>query len=202
MEYSTLQGKLLMRDYGRNVQHMIEYALTIPDREERERCVADIILTMQSLFPYLRQEESLHVVYDHLAIMSEFQLDIDWPYGMPHPEELHLVPAPLPYNSTPIRMRHYGRIVQDMVREAVAEQDPERQQYLICRLANKLKLQYLLWNKDQVEKERIVEDIDILSGGKLSCDFPDFELMHAWQIKKKVANSVAASDPIKKKKKK
>ena len=200
MDYPTLQGKLLMRDYGRNVQHMVEYALTIRDRAERERCVAGIIRTMQSLFPYLRQEESRHVVYDHLAIMSGFQLDIDWPYGMPHPEELHLRPERLPYNTTPVKMRHYGRIIQNMVDEAVAETDIERKQYLICRLANKLKQQYLAWNKDQVESERIIYDIELLSGGQLNCDFEGFELKHAWQLVPKDYKPAQALVPKKKKK--
>ena len=199
MEYPSLQGKLLMRDYGRNVQHMVEYALTIEDKAEREQCVESIIRTMQSLFPYLRQEESKHVVYDHLAIMSGFRLDIDWPYGMPHPEELHLNPERLPYSSSPIRMRHYGRIIQNMVQACLDETDVERQNYLINRLANKLKQQYLLWNKDQVEPERIIEDISLLSDGKLRCDFEDFQLMHAWQLVPKKAQQ--QHDNKKKKKK-
>jgi len=182
MDYPSLQGKLLMRDYGRNVQHMVEYALTIENREERERCVAAIIATMQSFFPYLRQEESRHVAYDHLAIMSDFRLDIDWPYGKPRPEELHLEPERLAYNTTPIRMRHYGRIIQTMLQEAIAEKDIERRKYLINRLANKLKMQYLIWNKDQVEAQRIKDDVHLLSVGKLSCDFEGFELKHAWQL--------------------
>ncbi|MBO4621136.1 MAG: DUF4290 domain-containing protein [Paludibacteraceae bacterium] len=201
MEYPTLQGKLLMRDYGRNVQHMIEHAITIQDREERERCVAAIINTMQSFFPYLRQEESRHVVYDHLAIMSDFKLDIDWPNGMPHPEELHLHPEPLPYNTTPIRMRHYGRIIQDMVAEAVNEPDIDRKHFLINRLANKLKQQYLIWNKDQVEPERIIEDIYLLSDGQLSCGFDGFVLKHGWQLVPKDLKQAQATTQHKKKKK-
>lgn len=182
MEYSTLQGKLLMRDYGRNVQHMVEYAVSIPDREEREKCVKSIITTMQNFFPYLRQPESLHVVYDHLAIMSDFKLDIDWPFGMPHPEELHLEPERLPYHTSPVRMRHYGRIIDEMVQQAVLEEDEGKRHELTNRLANKLKQQYLIWNKDQVEPERIVEDIRLLSDGKLDCRFEGFELKHAWQL--------------------
>ena len=200
MDYPTLQGKLLMRDYGRNVQHMIEYAITIPDREERERCVKSIIQTMQSFFPYLRQEESLHVAYDHLAIMSDFKLDIDWPFGMPHPEELHLVPEKLPYNTTPIRLRHYGRIIQDMVKEAVNEPDLDRQHFLTVRLANKLKQQYLIWNKDQVEPERIIEDIYILSDGKLSCGFDGFYVKHGWQLVPKDLKQAQSTQHKKKKK--
>ena len=199
MDYPSLQGKLLMRDYGRNVQHMVEYALTIEDRAERERCVASIITTMQSLFPYLRNEESKHVVYDHLAIMSDFRLDINWPYGMPHPEELHLRPERLPYNTTPVRMRHYGRLIDQMVQQAVAEPDIERRHFLTNRLANKLKQQYLIWNKDQVEPERIIEDISLLSRGKLSCEFEGFELKHGWQLRPKEKKQ--PQRPIKRKKK-
>ena len=200
MDYPTLQGKLLMRDYGPNVQHMVEYALTIEDRAEREKCVAGIITTMQSLFPYLRQEESRHVVYDHLAIMSDFRLDIDWPYGKPHPEELHLNPDQLPYNTTSIQMRHYGRIIQNMVQEAIAEEDTERRHYLVCRLANKLKQQYLAWNKDQVERERIIEDVELLSNGRLSCDFDGFDLKHGWQLVPKDYKPAQATQTQKKKK--
>jgi len=88
----------------------------------------------------------------------------------------------LAYNTTPIRMRHYGRIIQTMLQEAIAEKDIERRKYLINRLANKLKMQYLIWNKDQVEAQRIKDDVHLLSVGKLSCDFEGFELKHAWQL--------------------
>lgn len=179
-----------MRDYGRNVQHMVEHALTIENREERELCVERIIRTMQSLFPYLRNEESRHVVYDHLAIMSDFRLDIDWPFGLPQPEEMHYEPKRLPYNTTsPVRMRHYGRIVDSMVQQAMQEQDMDKRHFLINRLANKLKLQYLLWNKDQVEPQRIIDDIVLLSDGQLDCNFPEFTLLHAWQLVSKEKKS-------------
>lgn len=188
-----------MPDYGRNVQRMVEHALTIQDREERELCVSRIILTMQSLFPYLKNEESRHVVYDHLAIMSDFQLDIDWPFGMPHPEELHYTPQRLPYNTeSPVRMRHYGRIIDMMIKEAMKEEDRQKREFLINRITNKLKQHFLLWNKDQVERERIISDLQILSDGLLSCDFQDFNLLHAWQL---VPKEKKSQQPQKKKKK-
>ncbi len=118
---------LIMPEYGRNIQRMVEYALTIEDRQERTQCVNAIMHTMENLFPYLKNEESRHKMYDHLALMSNFQLDIDYPYSQPTPEELKYHPQTLDYNTTvPLRYRHYGRILDNMIDEAVQEQDVER----------------------------------------------------------------------------
>lgn len=92
-------------------------------------------------------------------------------------------PEHLPYqSSTPIPMRHYGRIISLMVNEVIHESDERKKKYLTCRLANKMKQQYLLWNKDHVERARIIEDIALLSDGQISCDFPEFRLLHGWQL--------------------
>lgn len=184
--------KLILRDYGRNVQRMVAHALTLEDRTERTLCVKAIVRTMQGINPVLRQPEALHVAYDHVAIMSDFALDIDWPYGKPEPEQLQLEPARMPYQTTsPIRMRHYGRLIEAMVQEAVAEQDEMRRRYLIVRIANKMKQQYLIWNKDHVEERQIREDIALLSDGQLSCDFEDFHLLHGWQLVNKPSKNNA-----------
>lgn len=174
MEYSTLQGKLIMPEYGRNVQHMVEYALTIDDKQTRQRCVETIMNTMTNLFPYLKDEAQRHKMYDHLAIMSDFRLDIDYPYERPQPEELKYHPDPIPYSERPVKMRQYGRVVELMIAAAIDEKDEQKKKDLIVRIANRMKRNYLLWNKDHVERDSIVEDLVRLSGGQLSCDFPEF----------------------------
>lgn len=176
MEYSTLQGKIIIPEYGRNVQSMVEYALTLTDKQERERCVEAIMQTMCNLFPYLRDEAQRHKMYDHLAIMSGFRLDIDFPYDRPEPDEMRYHPEHLPYNETPVKMRQYGRIVELMIASAIEEQDLSRKHELIVRIANRMKRNYLIWNKDDVEDESIVADIKRLSDDKLSCDFPEFAI--------------------------
>ena len=200
MEYSTQQEKLLMPEYGRNVQRMVEYALTIEDKQQRTECVQAIMRTMENLFPYLKTEESRHKMYDHLAMMSDFKLDIDFPYNRPTPEELRYNPDLLTYNTLqPLRYRHYGRIILEMIELAIAEKDMEKRNQLIIRIANRMKQNYIVWNKDHVDAERIKEDIVALSGGRLSCDFPEFQLAHAWQLASQPANQQANKKKKKKK---
>lgn len=166
---------LVMPEYGRNVQRMVEYALTIENKEERTRCVNAIMHTMENLFPYLKNEESRHKMYDHLALMSGFRLDIDSPYDYPSPEELRYSPDHLPYNTTrPLRFRHYGRILESMIAEAIAEQNVERKKIQTLRIAARMRQNFLVWNKDNIDENRLKEDIAVLSKGQLDCNFPEF----------------------------
>lgn len=134
---------------------------------------------MENLFPYLRNEESRHKMYDHLALMSGFRLDIDFPYSRPTPEELRYTPEVLPYNTTiPLKYRHYGRIIGTMIQEAIAEQDEEKRKRMILRIASRMRQNFVLWNKDNIDEEHLRDDISALSGGQLDCNFPEFkELM-------------------------
>lgn len=171
-----------MPTYGRHVQRMVEHAITLPTREERNRCAESILRTMANLHPELNNSERQHTFYDHIAIMSDFKLDIDYPYGMPKPEETTILPSHIEYEKPHNTFRHYGKIVQNMVEEACKEQDEERRHFLINALANRLKFCYVRWNKDSVDKEQIIEDIHRMSHGQLSCDFEGFHLLHAWQM--------------------
>ncbi len=176
MEYSTKQGKLIMPEYGRNVQHMVEYALTLEDKAARNECVQAIIQTMENLFPYLRNEESRHKVYDHLAIMSDFRLDIDSPFNEPNVEDLRYKPEKLSYaEARTIRFRHYGRIIQTMIQEAISETDTEKRKQFVQLIALRMRQNYLVWNKDEVDEHTIRCDLDILSKGILTPLFNGFD---------------------------
>jgi len=97
MDYPTLHGKLIMPEYGRNIQQMIKHAMSIEDREERTKCANSIIVTMGNLFPYLRDVNDFkHKLWDHIAIMSDFQLDIDYPYEIVRAENLYNRPDKVP----------------------------------------------------------------------------------------------------------
>ena len=116
MEYTTLEGKLIMPEYGRNIQQMVAHALTIEDREERTRCVKTIINIMGNLFPYLRDVNDFkHKLWDHVAIMSDFKLDIDFPYEVLLEENLYTRPESIPYKNSRIRYQHYGRTLEEMI---------------------------------------------------------------------------------------
>ena len=113
MEYPTLQDKLIMPEYGRNIQHMVQHAVTIEDRDERTRCVNTIVNIMGNLFPYLRDiSDFKHKLWDYVAIMSDFKLDIDYPYEIVKEESLYAPPERISYQSNKIRYLHYGTTLE------------------------------------------------------------------------------------------
>lgn len=173
MEYYTEKSKLILTEYGRNIQQMVEYAVTIEDRAERQRCVNTIINVMGNLFPHLRDVNDFkHKLWDHLAMMSNYQLDIDYPYDVPKARE-HTVPDKLPYPSPTLRNRHYGRFLQQFINVASAYDGPDKIRFITI-IANQAKKSYLLWNGESVSDKKILDDLRELSGGKLQ--FSDDEI--------------------------
>ena len=173
MEYYTEKSKLILTEYGRNIQQMVEYAMTIKDRAERQRCVNTIINVMGNLFPHLRDVNDFkHKLWDHLAMMSNYQLDIDYPYDVPKARE-HTVPDKLPYPSPTLRNRHYGRFLQQFINVASAYDGPDKIRFITI-IANQAKKSYLLWNGESVSDKKILDDLRELSGGKLQ--FSDDEI--------------------------
>lgn len=167
MDYNTQRKKLPLPEYGRNIQNMVDELKTIEDREKRNRAAKKIIDVMGNLYTYLRDvAEFKHKLWDHLAIMSNFELDIDYPYEPPSPEILNEKPNPVPYNQQNLKYRHYGLVTKKMV-DAAIDIEGEEQQILIEQLANHMKKLYLLWNKDSVDDEKIFSDLEDMSGGKL-----------------------------------
>ncbi|NLO70587.1 MAG: DUF4290 domain-containing protein [Porphyromonadaceae bacterium] len=183
MDYPTLQGKLMMPEYGRNVQKMVEHALTIDDREERTRCVNTIINIMGNLFPYLRDVSDFkHKLWDHIAIMSDFKLDIDYPYEIVKKENLHQRPESIPYKHSKITYMHYGRNLEDMI-DCVSEYpEGDTKNELIRLLANQMKKCFLTWNKEVVDDKKIFDDLRELSNGKLDVSSDIFKLMESRDV--------------------
>ncbi len=168
-DYNTSRPKLILPEYGRNIQKMVEYILSIPDREERNRLAQAVIIIMGNMNPHLRDiNDFKHKLWDHLAIMSDFQLDIDYPYEIPQPEEFAEKPRRVSYNTNEIRYRHYGRIVESLIKEAIKLPEGEDKDTLTKLIANHMKKSYLAWNRDSVTDEIIFNDLFELSGRKLS----------------------------------
>ncbi len=167
MDYNTNRKKLPMPEYGRNIQRMVDHLNTIEDREKRNRSAKAVIDVMGNLYPYLRDVEDFrHKLWDHLAIMSDFKLDIDYPYEPPSPEILNEIPNSVPYPQHDIKYRHYGLITEKMVNKA-ATMEGEEQRILIEQTANQMKKLFMVWNKDAVEDEKIFQDMEEISGNKL-----------------------------------
>ena len=158
-----------MPEYGRAVQKMVDHAITIEDRAERQRCANTIIAVMGNMFPQLRDvPEFKHKLWDHLAVMADFKLDIDYPYELADPTALHPTPERLPYPKGNIRYRHYGHCIEEMIKKACDMTEGEERDELLRLIAAQMKKEYILWNKDNVEDSRIVEDIRDYSNGQIS----------------------------------
>jgi hypothetical protein len=168
MQYNTQQKLMPLPEYGRSIQNMVDHALTIEDRAERQRCANTIINIMGSMFPHLRDVPDFkHKLWDHLAIMSDFNLDIDYPYEVIRKDNLNTRPEVIPYPSKKIRYRHYGRTLEVLIQKACDYPEGNEKNNLIALICNHMKKDYMTWNKDTVDDHKIAEDLAEYSNGKL-----------------------------------
>lgn len=171
MDYNTEQPKMIIPEYGRNIQSMIEYCCTIKDRNERNLCAKAIIQVMGQLNPYLRDiADFTHKLWDHLFIISEFKLDVDSPYPKPSPETFKEKPARLAYPTGRIKHKHYGKTIENIINKAKELKDGPEKEELIRLIANHLKKSYLNWNKDSITDDVILKNLSELSNGDLKMD--------------------------------
>lgn len=170
-DYNTSRTKLVFPEYGRHVQQMVAYAMTIEDREERNRAARTIISIMATLNPQLRDVNDFkQKLWDHLAVMSDFKLDVDSPFPMPEADHFQVKPEPVPYPQQQISRKHYGRIIEDLIAKVPEIEDKQMREMLIVSIANQMKKSYLVWNRDSVTDEEIFRDLYELSDGKVTMD--------------------------------
>ncbi len=169
MDYNTQREKLLMPEYGRHVQEMINYVKNLPDKEKRNEQIQAVVAVMGTLNPQLRDiNDFKHKLWDHVQIISDFEIDIDSPYPTPTKETLTTKPNPIPLQKAPIKAAHYGRNIQNMIEVIAAREDDQVKTNMIKTLASYMKQQYLIWNKDSVSEETIFKDIYNLSEGRIT----------------------------------
>jgi hypothetical protein len=185
MEYNTSRNKLLLPEYGRNVQNMITHAMGIEDREERNRATQAIIEVMGQLNPHLRDVDHYrHKLWAHLFIMSDFKLDVDSPYEIPERESLEGKPDIMEYPSSKIRYGHYGQYTQKILEIAKNMTDQKERAYLTSVMGNFMKKQFLTHNNPAVENSVIAEKLSELSDGELKIENPDEDLTNTNQLLK------------------
>ncbi len=171
MEYNTERPKMIIPEYGRNVQSMIDYCCTLKDREERNLCAKAIIQVMGQLNPHLRDvADFTHKLWDHLFIISEFRLDVDSPYSKPTPETFKEKPARLTYPIGKIKYKHYGKTIEAIIKKAKVLKDGPEKDELTRLIANHLKKSYINWNKDSITDDVIFKNLTDLSDGELKID--------------------------------
>ena len=170
MDYNTQLKRLILPEYGRNIQNMVDHCVVIKDRDERKRCAQSVINIMGNMFPHLRDVNDFkHILWDHLAIMADFKLDIDYPYEIVKKEDLYSRPGHLDYSRPTMQYRHYGKIMEKMIDIASDMPEGDQRNHLIRMLVAQMKRSYVQWNKE-VDDAKIFHDLDELSGGKIRLD--------------------------------
>jgi hypothetical protein len=168
MEYNTSRSKMLMPEYGRNVQKMVEYLVTVESREKRLQQAEVIIELMGTLNPHLKTiEDYRHKLWDHLFQMTDFNLDVDSPYPCPSPEDVYKKPEVLPYPQEKIAYRHLGRNILAVLNKALDEDNEEKKHGLTQAVGYYMKLAYANWHKEPVHDDMIKNELAEITEGKL-----------------------------------
>lgn len=169
MEYNSQREKLILPEFGRNVQKMVEFTIKIEDREERLRAAKSIIQVMAANTPMLNkdQEDFYHKLWDHLYVISNYQLDVDGPYEKPKPEDLIKEKKKITYPNSKSKYKHYGKIVETFIKKAKDYEDPIMKDKFTEAIANMMKKAYLIYNRDSVNDELIKNHLLEMSDGNL-----------------------------------
>jgi len=201
MEYNSQKSELIIPEYGRHVQQMVDLALTIEDREERNKVAAGAIKVMGQLFPHLRDmEDYKHKLWDHLHIMSDFKLDVDSPYEKPSPEELQTKPGKVNYPKGNTKFSHYGTIIQDVITYAATLEPSEDRDKLTVQLANLMKKHFLSYSRSNVDDAFIKNQLKEMSGGVLEVP-EETELVSTQSVLQQLGSNQKRSNNNKGKKK-
>ena len=175
LDYNTSRTRLVLPEYGREVQKMVEHAKTLPTREERQRCAEEIVKIMNRMFPHNRDDVNYRQkLWDHLAIMSNFELDVDYPYNVSEARSMSKKPQPLGYPMNTIPMRHYGSLVFELFEQLKTMPTGEARDELVRQTANQMKRDLLLWSHANNVEERIAGDLARFTDGAIQIDLATF----------------------------
>jgi len=168
MEYNTTRNHLVMREYGRHIQKMIEYLLQLDDEEKRQRNAQSVIELMGFLNPHLKNVEDFrHKLWDHLFLISDFKLQVESPYTIPTRETLKAKPQPLPYPKRYPKHSHLGKNLELIINKALQEENPEKKNGFANAIAYYMKLAYNNWHKETVHDDAIQSELSIITGNQL-----------------------------------
>ena len=176
LDYNTQREKLALPEYGREIQRMVDHAKTLPDKKERQRCAQTIVAIMDRMFPQNRQNADYkHKLWDHLALMSNFELDIDWPYDIPQAADITTRPEPMPYPMKDIAVRHYGYMVFELF-DKLKQMPPGKERDELARVtANQMKRNLMLWSHGSSDDEKVASDLARFTDGKIQLDLSTFK---------------------------
>ena len=169
MEYNTEREKIVISEYGRNIQVMIRHLMEIEDRKQRTEAAYFIVSVMAQMNPQVKESNDyMHKLWDHLHIIANYQLDVDGPYPVPTPEMQKKKPEHVGYQKNNIRYGHYGQYIYDMVKKVKEMEDGPKKQAILVNIANQMKRDYLNWNRDTVNDLLILDDLYKISGEEIA----------------------------------
>ena len=171
MEYNTARPGIKLKEYGRNVQKLVDHIRNTPDKEKRTEMAYTLIELIKQLTPSLKdQPENPQRLWDDLYIIADFNLDVNNPYPVPEPEVVFKKPMRVMYPQSEVRYKHYGKNLERLVKEAMKLTDPQEREDAVIYLGKLMKTFYSNWNKETLDDSVIIKDLKILSGGALSMD--------------------------------
>ena len=175
LDYNTQRETLLMPEYGREIQRMIDHAITLPDKEERLRCAKTIVKLMATKVPQIRDNNDFEqTLWDHLYLMSHKQLDIEWPFDISEAEKFHNKPQPMQLPQGDIRLRHYGRLVCELLNKLKEMPEGAERDELIRLTANQMKRDLIQWGHGSMDDEKVADDMARLTDGAVQLDLNHF----------------------------
>lgn len=177
LDYNTQREPLMMPEYGREIQKMVDYAVTLPSRQERQRCAETIVRMMATKVPQLRENADYeHTLWDHLYLISRKRLDIDWPSNVADAEKILAKPEPmrLPGNGTHVHVRHYGRLIEELFEKLKTMPAGNERDELVRITANQMKRVLAACGHGSMDDERVASDLARFTDGKIQLDLGEF----------------------------
>lgn len=176
LDYNTQREKLVLPEYGREIQKMVNYCMTLPDRDARLRCAYAIIDTMEQMNPQLTQTDNYkQKLWDQLALISDFKLDIDWPVDISKAKVISEKPQPLKHKTGTIPVRHYGKLVFELLGKLKTMEPGEERDQLMALTANQMKRDLVQWGHGLCDDEKVASDLANFTDGKIQLDLDHFK---------------------------
>ena len=176
LDYNTQRERLILPEYGREVQSMVDHAVGIADRDRRQQCANAIIAIMKRMFPHSTDSvDKERKLWDHLALMSDFKLDIDYPYDVEQAQTIHAKPEPMSYPMRQIPVRHYGNMMFELFSRLKTMPAGKERDELIRLVANQMKRDLTLWGHGSSDDEKVASDLAEYTDGKVQLDLGTFK---------------------------
>lgn len=176
LDYNTQREKLVLPEYGREIQNMVDHAVALKDKAERQRCAEAIVAIMDRMIPQNRENaDHIQKLWDHLAIMSDFKLDIDYPVDVSQAGNIMSRPEPMPYPMTQIPVRHYGKMIFEIFDKLKTMEPGQERDALVALAANQMKRNLSQWSHGFADDEKVASDLAKYTDGSVQLDLDKFQ---------------------------